>query len=254
MAEEKLNCVVLAGAVADEDIKARYNVAWRAQALLAGKPMIQWVLQAIRQSECVGDIVVVGAFQVEGVQAVPPGDSFLENVIRGVDAVGGETLLIAGSDIPLANGKAFAEIVYNGLALDADFVYPIIARRECLAKYPQLKRTFVSVSEGTFTGGNAILIKRQFIHESRERIEGLYQARKKPLKLASMIGLGTLVRFILAQKMWRGALDVSSIEQAAGRVMGGKLRALVSSWPEIGEDLDKLTDFEAAEELLAARV
>lgn len=244
-------CVVLAGASADEALKARYNVNWRAEVPLAGKRMIDWVLSAIRESGSVGHVILVADFGADADITLKPGASFLDNVMAGVEAAGeAETLMVTASDIPLATGEAFSFLVGEGLKKNADFVYPVINRIDCDAKYPRLRRTYHRVREGTFTGGNAVLVRRQYVLSSRERIEQLYQARKHPLKLASMIGFGTLIRAAAAKKLWAGALSIPAIERAAERTMGGRLRALVCPWPELGEDLDKLEDFVEGERLL----
>ncbi len=200
---------------------------------------------------CVNRIVLVAGFDADADLVLKPGSSFLENVMSGVESAGeAESLMVTASDIPLATGEAFAFLVGEGLKKNADFVYPVINRTDCDAKYPGLRRTYHRVREGTFTGGNAVLVRRQYVLSSRDRIEQLYQARKHPLKLASMIGFGTLIRAAAAKKLWAGALSIPAIECAAERTMGGRLRALVCPWPELGEDLDKLEDFAEGERIL----
>jgi hypothetical protein len=246
-----LECVLLAGAPADAETKARYNVEWRAEVPIAGERMVDRVIAALRDSGCVGKIACVGALETGADEDVAPGATFLENVMRGLEAAGdGDTVLVASSDIPLVTGAAISDFVELALRLDADFAYPIIPKDECLLKYPQLKRTFIRVREGTFTGGNAVLIKREFALRSRGRIQELYEARKKPLLLARMIGAGVLARAAIAQKIWAGAASIELVEEKAGSVMGGRLRAVRCGWPEIGEDADRLEDFEAMDRIL----
>ncbi len=250
-----LDSVVLAGAPADEALKARYNVVWRAEAPLAGRRMVDRVLDALRDSGCVRRRVLVGAFDSDAEVTVPPGDSFLENLIRGLEAAadGPDAVLVASSDIPLVTPGAVARLVQEGMAAEADFVYPVIRREDCEREYPGLRRTYLRLREGTFTGGNAVLISRRFALENRERIQAVHLARKKPLRLAAMIGLPVLLRALAAQKLWAGALDIPAVERAAERVIGGRLRALICPDPEIGEDLDRLEDLLTAERLLSRR-
>lgn len=250
-----LDCVILAGAPADDDLKARYNVNWRAEAPVAGRRMADRVLDALRDSGCIRNRVLVGAFQSEAEVTVPPGGTFLENLMRGIEAAGedAEMVLVASSDIPMASGPAIRRLVEEGLSLEADFVYPVIRKEDCERSYPGLRRTYLRLREGTFTGGNAVLINRRFALQNRDRIEGIYQARKQPFRLAAMIGVSTLIRALVAQKLWAGALDIPTVERAAERAIGGKLRALVCPDPEIGEDLDRLEDILVVERLLAGR-
>lgn len=252
MIRERVSCVVLAGGEADEQVKQRYNVRWRAQVPLAGVSMLERVVRSVRDSGSVSRIVVVGEFPGAADAVVPPGGTFLESVMNGLEGCpDADQVLVTSCDIPLAPPEAFRALVEDGLKLEADFVYPVLRREECERKYPEFRRTWLRVREGTFTGGNAVLVSRNYALQSRGRIEDLYQARKTPLKLASMIGIPTLLRVALAQKLWAGAVSIPSIERAGERAMGGKLRALVSSWPELGEDLDHPEDFEVAERLLS---
>jgi len=251
----RLDCVVLAGAPADEELKERYNVSWRAEAPLAGRRMADRVLDALRDSGCVRRRVVVGAFDSDAEVTVQPGTSFLENLIRGLEAAGedGDVVLVASSDIPMITGEAVRRLVERGLALQADFVYPVVRREDCEKSFPGLRRTYLRLREGTFTGGNAVLISRSFALKSRDRIEEIYRARKRPFRLAAMIGLSTLLRALIAQKVWPGALDIPAVERAAGRAIGGTLRALICPDAAVGEDLDRLEDILVAERLMAGR-
>lgn len=254
MSEGRVGCVVLAGAPADTEVKQRYNVDWRAEVPLCGRPMADWVVRALRDSGRAEQIALVGTGSAGADRVIAGGESFLDNVIRGVEAAGGSgPVLIVSSDIPLAGPEAYTELVDKGLSERADFIYPIIRREDCAAKFPELRRTYLRLREGTFTGGNAVLIDRDFLLSARPHIERLYAARKKPLQLALMIGIGVLLRTVLAQKLWAGAVDIPSVEEAAGRVMGGRLKALISSWPEIGSDMDHPEDFAVAEHILAER-
>lgn len=248
---EKVDCVVLAGAPADDATREQYGVQWRSDVPIAGRPMLHWLLDALKASGSIGELVVIGVGEYPGCRFVAPGETFFDNFMRGINALeGSETILVASSDIPLVTGEAVSDFVREGLALQADLVYPIIRKDLCTSKYPQFKRTCLSLGEGTFTGGNMTLVRRSFAIKCQDRIEALFQARKKPLKLAAMIGFGTLIRVVLAQKVWPGFVSVPAIERAGERLVGGRLRALDCRWPEIGEDLDDIRDYQAAAELL----
>lgn len=248
---EKVDCVVLAGAPADDATRQQFGVEWRSDVPISGRPMLHWLLDALKDSGSIGQLVVVGAGEYPGCRFVVPGETFFENFMRGINALeGSETILVASSDIPLVTGEAVSGFVREGLALQADLVYPIIRKDLCSSRYPQFRRTCLSLREGTFTGGNMTLVRRSFAIRCQDRIEALFQARKKPLKLASMIGFGTLLRVVLAQKVWAGFVSVPAIERAGERLVGGRLRGLDCRWPEIGEDLDDIRDYQAAGELL----
>lgn len=249
----QLECVLLAGAPATEEVRKAFDVEWRSDVPVAGRRMIDWVLEALRSSQRISRVITVGPHARDGDVQIEPGETFLENMMRGVREARGPDILVASSDIPLIDGQAICRLVDRGLELSADFVYPVIRKQDCDARYPELKRTFLRVREGTFTGGNAVLIDKDFALRAEPRIQDLYKARKEPLKLARMVGFGTLLKVIAAQKIWSGAVSVRALESAAERAMPGRLRALVCDEPEIGEDLDQLTDFALAERILLDR-
>jgi hypothetical protein len=127
----------------------------------------------------------------------------------------------------------------------ANIIYPIVAVSDCYARYPGIKRTARRLKEGDYTGGNLVLLRPQFMLQQRERIAGAYAARKSPARLAAMLGIGTLVRLLLSQTLSPKLLSVATLEERAGRLLGGSVRALVSAYPEIATDLDKPSDFAA---------
>src|SRR5262249_44752047 len=103
-----------------------------------------------------------------------------------------------------------------------------------------------------FTGGNVILAKPAFLLTHRDRITNAYAARKSPLKLAVMLGLGTVARFALSLTGLRQILAISHLEMAASRLLDGTARALISPYPEIATDIDKPEDLAAIKLLTTA--
>jgi len=48
-------------------------------------------------------------------------------------------------------------------------------------------------------------------------------------------------------------LTLSTLERAAGRLVNAPVAAIVSDYPEIGEDIDKPSDVESVRKILAAK-
>ena len=82
-------------------------------------------------------------------------------------------------------------------------------------------------------------------------ISKAYDARKQVFRLAGMIGWGVLLRTLVAQFIVPSAVNLPVIESAVSRMLNGKVRALVTSYAEIGEDVDKLEDLAVVERLLS---
>ena len=96
-----------------------------------------------------------------------------------------------------------------------------------------------------------MLVRPEFLARNWEAVENAFAARKRVWKLARMIGIGVLIRVITARAL-PSLLRISMLERAAGRMLGAQVAAVVSAYPEIGEDVDKPSDLEAVERFLEA--
>jgi len=253
----RIPAVVLAGAPADAEMAEKYSIRNRADLPLAGKKMIQHVMDALAASPHVGDVCVVGDIQCEGASwIVPPAGDLVENLIAGVKALGeeAERALVVTSDIPMLTSEAVEDFIARCAETDADFSYAIISKEAAEKRFPGMKRTYAKLAEGTFTGGNIFLVSRECILENAARISELMAARKSVLRLARIIGFGFLVRALVAQVFWSGAMNLRSAEKTVGRVFKMKVKAVQTPYAEIGADVDKLEHVEFAENALKAQV
>ena len=227
----------------------------RAMMPVAGKTMLQWEIDAMRQSDAISRVYVVGECRADGIDEVmSPTDSFLGNLLAGVSRArenGTDYVLVATSDIPLITPEGIRDFVTRAAEIGADFCYPIIPREVCIAKYPEMRRTYLKLKEGVFTGGNMVFVSAGFIMDNSEIIAQAYDARKKILRLAGMIGWGTLLRVLIAQFVSPSAVDLRTLERTVSRLLSGSVRAVVTSYAEIGEDVDKPEDLAIVEKLMA---
>lgn len=250
----KIDVVILAGAKAGPDLMPGAENTSRAMMDLGGKPMIQWVVDAIRGCEQVGRIAVVGEVTGSGIDVVVnPGPNLVSNIYLGVEALGvSGRVLVVCADVPLLTSEAVDDFVNRALKIEAVLAYPVIPRSQCEAKYPGLKRTYLRTADGVFTGGNLVMVDADFLRSNGVIIERAYAARKHVSKLARMIGVGILLRVVLGQIFPR-LLTLSTLERAAGRLVNAPVAAIVSDYPEIGEDIDKPSDVESVRKILAAK-
>lgn len=249
----RIDAIVLAGAPVDPEMSQAEGLGSRAMIPLGGKSMLQWVVDALRGSECVGRVAAVGSVNADGLdQVIEPGDSLVSNMRRGIEALGdADRVLVVSSDIPLLTPEAVQDFVEKSSRLDADLAYPIHTQPCCESRFPGFRRTYLTTADGVFTGGNMMLVRPDFVFRNWDIIADAYSARKQVLKLARMIGMGVLLR-VLAARLFPGALRISMLEDAASRMLQAKVRAVVSDYPEIGEDVDKQSDLDAVRELLAS--
>jgi GTP:adenosylcobinamide-phosphate guanylyltransferase len=248
----KAAAVVLAGGRAGDDFRAATGVESRALAPVAGRPMVTWVLEAVSAAETVDRIVLVGAESLTDApgarQRLRAGGDLLDAIERGMGACpGAGHVLLVSADIPALTPEGVDAFVREGIASGADFVYPIISRETNEARFPGLKRTYLRLSDGVYTGGNLFLARPEALLRQRDLIRRAYAARKRPFQLACIVGWGVLLRVLFRR------LSLADAEAALSRLMGGNARAIVTEHAELGADIDRVADLEAMSRYLEER-
>jgi len=240
-----LDAVVLAGGVDRGEIAAETGIAHRPLLEIGGRPIVQRCLASLRGCADVGRVALVAPEAVHAAVEeaavdvrVEAGDSLAENLLRGVQATapGSETLLVLTGDLPFVTPQAIGDLVHQSQAARAEITYVIVPKESCERRFPGGRRTYVKLREGTFTGGNAVVLARNFVETQQHLITHLYHARKSPIKLAVMFGLGFLVRLAV------GRLSLAQVQARAAAITGARVAVVISTYPELGFDVDKLDD------------
>ncbi len=249
----KIDAIVLAGAPAGKELSPSNADMSRAMVEIGSKTMLGWVVDALKASPSIGRIAAVGEVSGDGIDiVVKPADSLVANMKLGLDALDSKgNVLIVSSDIPLIKPEAIEDFIGRAVELNVDFAFPIIKKEHCLAKYPQLHRTYLKTGDGIFTGGNIMLASQRFFEHSWGAIARAYDARKHVVELAGLIGIGVLFRVIAAQIFPR-MLHLSMLERTVGRMLDAKVAAVISEYPEIGEDVDKPSDLDIVRIILGS--
>lgn len=220
----------------------------RALAEIHGKPMLQYVIEGLRSARSVSRVVVVGSEALRAVpgvdELIPDTGSMTGNLGAGLQAFGAaEYVLVSTTDIPMVTGEAIDDYIARGRATDAAVCYCAIPRADNERVYPGMRRTYVTVRDGVFTGGNVVLLKPEVYPKLERVLDTLYRARKNPLKLAALIGPGILFRLVL-KRLW-----VRQAEARALQLVGAPIRLVISPYPQLGADVDKPDDLEAVRHL-----
>lgn len=234
-----VNAVVLAGDCED-------NGNSKALIKISSKYMVEYVIESLRNSGCVDRILIVGHDALkekvgdkvdEFVQA--RGD-ILDNAMAAANSAGkdGMPFIICTSDIPMVKGEAIRDFVEECRDRNLEFGYPIIDKRLNDLKYPTVKRTYVKMKGGTYTGGNVLYLKPRIINIFKDKARFIIKNRKKPLKMGRVLGFTFLVKLAM------GRLSVESVESWLYKKFKVRCGAVITQYPEIGNDVDKASDFE----------
>jgi len=248
----KVDVVVLAGgdgAVLDPDIKFKGLLP------VAGKPMVESVIDAIRVCETIAEVAVVvptaedlGPWVDKVDKLVVSNGPFFENIEAGVGAFRAKRpVLITTGDLPALDPRDVEEFLGKSIAEEANFSYPLISKEVLLDQFPGSKRTYIRLAQGEFTGGNMMMVNPCLVERNREIGQRLFDTRKSPLRMAQVIGF----RFVL--KLVLGRLEVADVEAKMGELLGGKGVAIYMEGASIGADVDKPIDIIVVEKVIYSK-
>lgn len=225
---------------------------------IAGKPMAQWVLDALSESRLVEHVVMIGLPADCGLacskpmEFIPDQGEMLDNIRAGARRVlemnpAAEHALVVASDIPAISGESVDWVVEHVLRTNEDIYYNVITKEVMEARFPGSRRSYTRLKEMEVCGGDLNAIRCAMALDTESIWDQIIATRKNVLKQAALIGYDTL--FLLL-------LRALTLEQAVGRVtkrLGLTGRALVCPYAEIGMDVDKPHQLELLRADLAGR-
>jgi GTP:adenosylcobinamide-phosphate guanylyltransferase len=241
-----MDAVITAGGIPlpEEPLYEQANGDSKALIDIAGKPMVQWVLDALSQAETIENVVVVGLSSKSGVTCTKPltflsnQGKMLANIQAGAHKVSelnpeAEHFLIVSSDIPAISGEMVDWVVNTAMETDDDVYYNVIRREDMEKRFPTSKRTYTRLKDVQICGGDMNVARISLVDEESDFWEKVINTRKSPLAQAALIGFDTLL-LVLFRRL--------TLEQVALRVMR-RLdltgRAILCPYPEVGMDIDK---------------
>ncbi|MGB9804169.1 nucleotidyltransferase family protein [Desulfofundulus sp.] len=240
-----VDAVVLAGSPNNGPLKECSPVPYEALIPIGSKTMVQYVVEALIRARGVDRIVVVGPrhelvnqLKDDRVRVVPAGSGLLENVQRGLEELPGtHRVLLVSSDIPLITPRAIEDFLELCKGQDADLYYPIVPKEVVERRFAvPVRRTYVSLKEGVFTGGNLFLLNPEVVSRCLPLGQQLVDARKSPLRLCRLVGLSFLFRFLLHR------VTLEEAQARVSRLLGIRGVVVISHYPEVGVDVDKPVD------------
>jgi GTP:adenosylcobinamide-phosphate guanylyltransferase len=248
------NVVVDAIVLAGGNAKGLAQVPAKGLVPIGGRPMVDYVVNALSDCEDVDRICVVLPVEHVFKDFSKPIDTVVADgslpvvVKAGFDyMVAKNKTLVLSADVPMISPESISDFLNRCADIEAAFYYPIVRYGESEKLYPDVKRTYVRVRDGRFTGGNIGLVKPEFVYKNVSVIEKLFELRKKPVKIARFLGFGFLIKFVL------GMLNISNIEKRVGEITGMKCVGIITPYPEIGIDVDKDSDLILATQAIAGR-
>jgi len=243
--------IVLAGGSPDEVSAGTKNAPNKAFVPIDGVTLVARTLAALRSSSKVGRILVVAPPSALAATALYGADEIREAGATMADSLRSglarlpprELVLVTASDLPILSRAAIEEFLALAERTGADVVYSCVERRVHQTRFPGVPHTWAHLREGTFCGGGCVALRPLALDALDGFLGRLGNARKNPLRLASIFGYDILWRYALRR------LSIAQVERRAGELLGVRVAAAVCAHAEIAINVDRPSDL-----VLAARL
>ncbi len=255
-----MDAIVTAGGIPRKGDPLYEFTQGRPKALLdiAGKPMVQWVLDAIGDAKKIERVVVVGLGEDSQLVSrkplfyLPNQGGMLENILAGAQKLltinpSSKAMVSISSDVPAITGEILDWMLGEVESSEHDVFYNVVPREAMENRFPGSKRTFTRFKDIEVCGGDVTGFRTAMLTAEGGVWRELIAARKNVLKQAAIIGWGTF--FLLFTRQ----LTLNDAVVRVSQRLEVSARALISPYPEVGMDVDKPYQLEMLQAELARR-
>ena len=241
-----MDAIVIAGGIPGPEEPLYPQTQGKHKALLdiCGKPMIQWVLNALEGAETIDEVVIIGlpaSSPVKGEKIrlfLENQGGILENVRAGLIKIlelhpQASHVAVVSSDIPTIRSEHINWVVNTAMQTDEDIYYNVITRPVMESRFPGSNRSFVRLKDAEVCGGDLNVVRAMTVTSNEALWEKIIASRKNALKQAALLGFDTFLLLLLRQiTVERAVKKVTKRMQITGR-------PLFCPYAEIGMDVDK---------------
>jgi hypothetical protein len=227
------HAIVLAGGLlaAEDPLFEHAPGGHRSLIPIDGRPMAQWVIDALTPSSAVQSITVMGLG--------PDSGGMFENIKNGILHAAEicpeqNKVIVASADVPAVRPEMIDWLVSQIETAPDSFVYYNVIQKETMeARFPGANRSYVRFKDVSVCGGDLNLIDQRFFTAEKPIWKELTQNRKHPLRQAALLGLDNLLLV---------ALHLVTLDIAVKRVckrLDISASALRCPYAEMAMDADK---------------
>ena len=243
-----MDAIVAAGGIPipEDPLYTYTNGDAKALVDVAGKPMIQWVLDALGDAKHVDNVIVIGLSPKSEITCKKPmhfisnQGRMLANIVAGVEKSveidpKSEYVLVVSSDIPGINAEMVDWLIETCMETKEDMYYGVIPREVMEARYPGSNRTYTKLKDVHLCGADMHIahVSMAIDPDHLEMWEELIGNRKSPLKQAATIGFGTLLKVATRR------ITLDDLVATVTKRIGITGRPIVWDHAEPGMDVDK---------------
>ncbi len=246
--------VLAGGSPATDELLRILRVGAKSLLKIGDKEMVRYVVDALLGSGRVERLIIFG-LEPDSLPGLVPAGFPVEFIPNQPDVVAGvlialerladeKRVLICSADIPLLTSEAVVDFLDRCERLDIDVGYPIVERSVMEARFPGSGRSYRALRDGSFAGGDMFWVNPRLAMANRDMASQLVAARKSGFRVVRMFGLKMILRYLTRR------LTIAEAEKKAARIFNCRCKAIISQYPEIGMDVDKLHQYQMVRAVL----
>jgi len=252
--------ILAADREADNPVAKAAGVRCKSLAPINGTPMVFRVLAALSGSSSVNRQILSGPPRTildrepELSQYVAAGRAdWRENqetpslsALHVIQAVPEETpVLLTTSDHALLSPQIVDHFCREAQRTGCDVVAAVTPHRTVTAAYPQTRRTAYRFKDDSYCSCNLFAFLTPLSRTAPSFWRRVEQQRKNPLKVISMLGWKTVLRYML------GSLTLTEAVEQISKHLGCRAGIVVMPFPEAAIDVDSVSDWQIVERIAA---
>lgn len=248
--------VLLAGSNKKDALLTEQGVASKAELNIAGKPLVQYVLEAVRNSKSIDKVIYLGqhvevldSFYDKYLEASNDITTNMQNGLRAALKYDPATIVVVSGDLLWLTGEDIDTFIQTSKqeVPDASLVYPIMTRAMVEESFDQAHRRYAKLNGEELTGGSVLFLKPDCVEPLLDYADRAYKSRKNLLALAQLLGLSVMVKFVLRR------LTVKDVETRISEGLGVLVQSLRVALPSLAMDVDEAEDLLCAERDMAEK-
>ena len=242
-----MHCLIIAGGqVRPEDPLYTYSHGQpKALIDMGGQTMLERVVGALQASRHVEDILIVGLDPAAAgqrferpVESLPDQGSMVGNMLAGCSwfrqhRPDARAILGCSADIPAITPAMVDAFIEACRPWDNAVYYNFVTRETLESRFPNSHRTYSKINGMEVAGGDMVVAQPEVIERNRALIDMVTEARKQPWRIARIVGLPFLLKFLFRR------VTFADIEATAGRIIGAPAKIVLGSPAEMAMDADK---------------
>jgi len=260
--KDKFSAIVLAGDRSPDDpLITAGGVNCKALLPIAGRPMILSVLDALENSTLIGNCIVTGSSAALLGQSKELDSLFETGKIRFIENESTPSLsaqkalqhlsadqpvLLTTADHALLTPEIIDYFCAAAIDTGCDAVAALAHAEEVGKAFPGSRRTVTRLRDGGYCGCNLFAFLTTKGRDAAKFWRKVEEHRKRPLKIARILGIFTMLRYLT------GHLSLDDALARLSRLIGARAGAIWMPYPEASVDVDKIDDWKLVENFIAA--